>query len=118
MECVIEMAQLMRAGKQLIYIYETQFHKQQLCERVWVKKSMTLRKPDGRGKGVTLIGAISEKQGLIHYMILQQSNNADTFANFIAELIQKIKGEAYVYMNNLTVHDANKVKKLFNDRVH
>ena len=70
MECVIEMAQLMRAGKQLIYIDETQFHKQQLCERVWVKKSMTLRKPDGRGKGVTLIWAISEKQGLIHYTIL------------------------------------------------
>jgi len=70
MECVIEMAQLMRAGKQLIYIDETQFHKQQLCERVWVKKRMTLRKPDGRGKGVTLIGAISEKQGLIHYTIL------------------------------------------------
>ena len=70
MECVIEMAQLMRAGKQLIYIDETQFHKQQLCERVKVKKSMTLRKPDGRGKGVTLIGAISEKQGLIHYTIL------------------------------------------------
>ena len=61
MECVIEIAQLMRAGKQLIYIDETQFHKQQLCERVWVKKRMTLRKPDGRGKGVTLIGAISEK---------------------------------------------------------
>ena len=31
----------------------------------------------------------------------------------IAELIQKVKGEAYVYMDNLTVHDANKVKKLF-----
>ena len=61
----------MRAGKQLIYIDETQFHKQLLCERVWVKRNMTIRKPDGRGKGVTVIGAISEKQGLIYYTILQ-----------------------------------------------
>jgi hypothetical protein len=66
----------MRAGKQIIYIDETQFHKQLVCSRVWVKKTMELKKPDGRGKGVTVLGAISEKQGLVHYKILQESNNA------------------------------------------
>lgn len=35
---------------------------------------MTLRKPDGRGSGVNVIGAISEKQGLVHYTILREFN--------------------------------------------
>jgi hypothetical protein len=67
---------------------------------------MTLRKPDDRGKGVTVVGAISEKQGLVHYSILQSTNNAYTFSNFVLELVRKIKGEAYVYMDNLSVHTA------------
>ena len=54
-----------------------------VCERVWLKKDMTLRKPDGRGRGVTVVGAISEKQGLIHYSILQESNNTNTFSTFL-----------------------------------
>ena len=64
---VMEIAELMNAGKQVIYIDESQFHKQLLCQRVWVRKDMTLRKPDGRGKGVTVLGAISAKQGLGQY---------------------------------------------------
>ena len=103
---VMEIAELMRAGKQVIYIDESQFHKQLVCERVWIKRDMTLRKPDGRGKGVTVVGAISEKQGLVHYSILQSTNNAYTFSNFVLELVRKIKGEAYVYMDNLSVHTA------------
>ena len=67
---VMEIAQLMMAGKQVIYIDESQFHKKLVSERVWVKKDMTLRKPDGRGRGVTVVGAISEKQGLVHYKVL------------------------------------------------
>jgi transposase len=31
--------------------------------------------------------------------------------------VRKIKGEAYVYMDNLTVHTAASVKGHFNDRV-
>lgn len=31
--------------------------------------------------------------------------------------MQKIKGDAYVYMDNLTVHDAGPVKDQFNERV-
>ena len=114
----MEIAELMNAGKQVIYIDESQFHKQLLCQRVWVRKDMTLRKPDGRGKGVTVLGAISEKQGLVHYSILESTNNAITFSNFISELVRKIKGEAYVYMDNLSVYTANSVKSHFNERVH
>ena len=57
----MEIAELMQAGKQVIYIEESQFHKQLICERVWVRRDMMLRKPDSRGRGATVIGAISEK---------------------------------------------------------
>ena len=107
----------MKAGKQVIYIDESQFHKQLVLSRAWIKKDMVLRKPDGRGRGATVVGAISEKQGLVHYSILQESNNAVTFSNFISELVRKIKGEAYVYMDNLSVHNAKAVRDHFNERI-
>ena len=65
---------------------------------------MTLNKPDNRGRGVNVLGAISEKEGLVHYNILKESNNSFSFSNFISELITKIKGEAYIFMVNLSVH--------------
>ena len=78
---------------------------------------MTLRKPDGRGKVVTVVGAISEKQVLVHYSILEESNNAKTFANFVSELVRKINGEAYVCMDNLSVHTTAIFKSHFNERI-
>lgn len=60
----------MQANKQVVYIDETTFHKQMVCSRVWCKRNMTILKPQGRGASVTVIGAISEKQGLVHYTIL------------------------------------------------
>ena len=62
-----------------------------------------MNKPDNRGRGVNVLGAISEKEGLVHYNILKEKN-IFTFSNFISELIRKIKGEAYIYMDNLSVH--------------
>ena len=72
----MEIAELMKAGKQVIYIDESQFHKQLVCERVWVRRDMQIAKPDGRGRGVSVIGAISEKQGLVHYHVLPSINNS------------------------------------------
>lgn len=97
----MEITELMQTGKQVVYVDETQFHKQQLKERAWIRRDMTLRKPDGRGSGVNVIGAISEKQGLVHYTILRETNKTDTFANFVSELKYKIKGEAYINMKIL-----------------
>ena len=113
----MQITELMQAGKQVVYVDETQFHKQQLKEKAWIKRDMPLRKPDGRGSGVTVIGAISEKQGLVHYTILRETNKTDTFASFVSELFRKIKGEAYIYMDNLSVHTSAVVKSHFNERV-
>ena len=112
-----EIVELMKAGKQVIYIDESQFHKQLVMSRAWIKKDMMFRKPDGRCRGANVVGAISEKQGLVHFSILQESNNPVTFSNFISEPVHKIKGEAYVYMDNLSVHNARAVKDHFNERI-
>jgi len=52
---------------------------------------------------------------LVHFSILRESNNKDTFAEFVRQLIGKIKGEAVVYMDNYSVHYSKKVKDFFDD---
>ena len=73
--------------------------------------------PSSRGQSFTVIGAISEKQGIVHYQIINGSNDATHFANFVSGMVKKIRGEAVVYMDNLSVHYAKRVKDFFNDRV-
>jgi len=112
----MEMAQLMKAGKQLIYVDESMFYSTLTCDRVWVYRGMTLSKPKDK-YSCSVIGAISDKQGLLHYQILTTYNDKVSFSTFISELVHKVKGEAYVYMDNATVHTAGKVQEHFNERV-
>lgn len=105
-------------GKHLIYVDESTFHQWQVPSRVWVRKdSQIVHMPSNRGMSVTVIGAISEKMGLVHYKIFHGSNNAQTFSAFTTELLRKIKGQATVYMDNYKVHYSHSVKDLFTDRV-
>ena len=74
--------------------------------------------PSNRGMSVTVIGAISEQMGLVHYKIFYGgSNNAQTFSAFTTELLHKVRGKATVYMDNYKVHYSHSVKDLFTDRV-
>jgi transposase len=78
---------------------------------------MTIQMPSSRGHSITVIGAISEKQGLVHYSIINGSNDGTHFANFVSGLVKKVKGEAVVYMDNLSVHYTKRVRDFFNARV-
>ena len=75
---------------------------------------MVLQMPSLRGTSISVIAAISEKQGLVHYKLISGSNNKSTLKDFVIEMVRKVKGEAVVYMDNLTVHHANEVKDAFN----
>jgi hypothetical protein len=75
---------------------------------------MVLQMPSLRGTSISVIAAISEKQGLVHYKLISGSNNKSTFKDFVIEMVRKVKGEAVVYMDNLTVHHATAVKDAFN----
>ena len=50
----------------------------------------------------------------MHYKLISGSNNKKTFKDFVIEMVRKVKGEAVVYMDNLTVHHATAVKDAFN----
>jgi hypothetical protein len=55
--------------------------------KVWLKPPMTFPIPNRRGASVTVIGAISNQVGLIHYKVLKGSNNTSTFLEFVKELM-------------------------------
>ena len=112
-----EIAELIMKGKQIVYVDESSFHRWLVPSRTWVTRDMVLQMPSSRGQSFTIIGAISEKQGLVHYSIIQGSNNTERFADFSAELVAKVKGNAVVYMDNFSAHHSKPVKELFNDRV-
>jgi len=91
-------------GKHLIYIDESTFNHWQVPNRSWVRIDTILNMPSNRGRSITIIGAISEQVGIVHYKIFHGSNNSETFRQFTCELIKKIRGRATVYMDNLTSH--------------
>ena len=62
----MEIADLMKKGKHLIYVDETTFNQWQMPSRAWMRKDMYLKMPTSRGNSYTLIGGISDR-GLIHY---------------------------------------------------
>lgn len=76
---------------------------------------MKLAIPNNRGSSYSLIGAMSSKKGLIHFKVLNSSNNSDSFYDFLLALKSKIMGTAYVVMDNLSVHKSKKVQSLFDD---
>ena len=104
-------------GRHLIYLDESTFNLWQVPTRAWVRKDSMLTMPSNRGRSMTVIAAISEQQGIIHYSIFHGSNNADSFAKFATEMIKKIRAQATVYMDNYMVHQTQRVKDLFTDRV-
>lgn len=69
--------------------------------------------PDNRGSSLSLLGAISQQRGLVHFEVIVGSNNAITFSNFISRLKDKSKGPSVVIMDNLSVHKSKVVADLF-----
>ena len=56
---------------------------------------MVLQMPSSRGTSISVIAAISEKQGLVHYKLISGSNNKKTFKDFVIEMVRKIKGRQW-----------------------
>lgn len=108
---------MMQRGKHIVYLDESTFHQWLVPTRAWVTKYMTLQMPSSRGSSISVIAAISERQGLIHYKIINGSNDSATFSDFVYELVRKIRGDACVYMDNYSVHRSKSVTGHFNDRI-
>lgn len=60
------------------------------------------RIPTKRGKSITLIAALSTKNGLLHFKMLDGSNTNETFMMFYREMIEIVGGNrCTIIMDNL-----------------
>jgi len=64
-----------------------------------------------RGKSISLIGAMDNRVGLVHYMIFEGSNNR--FKEFMEGLIAKLANKsAMIILDNLPIHKSQRVIEL------
>lgn len=99
-----------KAYDEIIYIDETTFHLWQKMNRCWVKPDMKLMLITNRGPSITVIGAISEARGLVHFLIIDESNNANHFEDFLIGLKEKCAGKRILLiLDNLKIHYAKKL---------
>jgi transposase len=69
-------------------------------------------RPLGRGKNVTIIGAMALR-GVLTNFTFSGSNNTDTFVTYLKdELLPKLWAGAIVIMDNLSVHRVEQVRQL------
>ena len=85
-----EIADLIKKGKQIVYVDESTFNHWQVPRKTWVRRDMVLQMPTSRGTSISVIAAISEKQGLVHYKLVSGTNTASTFGDFCHEMVRKI----------------------------
>lgn len=98
---------------EIVYLDETSFNLWQSPKRCWLSAGTCLTLPNNRGPSMTLIGAISERRGLIYHSIIIGSNNAQVFASFIKNLKDRSLASTVVYMDNYSVHKAKHVIEHF-----
>jgi len=119
---VRDLADHMQRGTftEIVYIDETTFNLWQRVSKCWLKPGMKLSSLKFRGHSITLIGAISEKRGLIHYEIFDDSNNADRYGHFLINLKLKCKwsGRVAVMQDNLRIHYAKKNEHIYDEFFH
>ncbi len=97
----------------VVYIDETSFNLWQAPSRIWIKPGMKVELPDSRGQSISMIGALSTKDGLVHTAIFAGSNSVNTFLPFMINLRDKCSHHpTIVIMDNLQVHKNAEVSKL------
>lgn len=103
-----------RSYDEILYVDESTFHLWQKVNRCWVRKGMKLALSKIRGPSLTVIGAISEERGLVHFEIFDESNNSDLFSNFIIALKKKCEGRrVVVILDNLSIHATKKLEEVY-----
>jgi hypothetical protein len=61
-----------------------------------------------------VISAISEKHGLIDYVVHPKSINSEVFVAFINQIAEKLGGGDFaLFLDNLSVHKTKDAKHLF-----
>jgi len=97
----------------IIYVDETTFNLWQKASRCWLRPGMRLKYPKNRGPSITVIGAISERRGLIHLEVFHGSNNSDLFMMFLQRTKEKCQGRTYGVLDNLKIHHSKKLEAVY-----
>ena len=100
---------------EIIYIDETSFHLWQTPSRMWLKPGMKIELPNNRSISISMIGALSNRRGMLFQKTFAGSNNQDTFLDFILGLKAKMNGRCWINMDNLSTHKSKIVKDHFSD---
>lgn len=77
---------------EIIFIDETTCNLWQKTSKCWLSMGMKLRMLKFRGHSITIIGAISQERGLVHYELMAESNNSERYGNFLRALKMKCEG--------------------------
>lgn len=108
----------LKIGLKIIYLDESNFQLENNHLRIWRKMDeLPYFKVGGKGRK-NIILAISNEE-LILYKINQGTNNADTFYEFMKELIEAIRNkkieDSLIIMDNCTIHMTKKLKELYRE---
>jgi hypothetical protein len=120
MEFVKDLGTIMQGNyyDEVIYVDETTFNLWQKTSKAWLRGGMKLSLPPVRGPGITMIGAISDKRGLIHLEIFHGSNNSDLFMMFLAKLKEKCQNKrVVVVLDNLKIHESKKLEAIYDSNI-
>ena len=96
---------------EIIYIDETTFNLWQRASKCWLRPGMRLPILKFRGHSITIIGAISQERGLVHYEIFDDHNNAERFGLFLNGLKNKCQDrKVAIVQDNLRIHQAESIR--------
>jgi transposase len=102
---------------EIIYIDETTFNLWQRASKCWLRPGLRLPILQFRGHSITIIGAISQERGLVHYEIFDDHNNAERFGLFLNGLKNKcLDRKVAIVQDNLRIHHAESVKFIYNSK--
>ena len=97
--------------KDIISIDETSVDTHMENTYGWSRKGVKIDKMKKNVyKRYTVICAISNNK-VIHYKIIQNSANGESFLDFIKELLTKINGNKYLLLDNARIHHYSKLKE-------
>ena len=112
LEFVTQLSLIMRSKEfqDIVYIDETTFNLWQKMSRCWTTPDMRISLVKNRGPSITMIGGISNLRGLVHYDLINESNNSDHYEHFVISLKRKCEGmRTLIILDNLRIHHAKKV---------
>ena len=115
----MQLAKVIAAGTPLVYFDEASFNLWLRNRKTWTPVDEPIKYPLGknRGKGITVMGAISQHLGKPLFT-MEVSTNSQAFMSFLHKLRQRFplrKTRVTIVLDNARAHQTSDAKKLAED---